>query len=351
LPQIEVSLKNRTRYNSTPMIQDDVLKSIPLDARLRGAVWGQFVGDAAALGTHWIYDLDELQRLYPGGINGFEAPKEGHYHFGKQPGDQTHYGDGALVLLESLAKEGKFDAKAFGGSFVEAFRPGVYSGYIDKATSVTLENFRTFANANPAGNFDFQQGADDDQMAAASRLAALTVRYWNDPNLLSIVEKATRVCQNNDQTVAYMKFNAVLLRELLQRRGDVHTALRRAEEEMLAAEPQHGREVRRKTREALEETLNEVTEATLTFGQACPLPKSFPSSIHALLKHSDDFESAILAVLRAGGDNAGRASMVGAWLGAHLGVAAIPKAWRIRLTHADRISTALEKILIDLGNT
>jgi ADP-ribosylglycohydrolase len=331
------------------MIQDDALKSIPLDARLRGAVWGQFVGDAAALGTHWIYDLNELQQLYPGGINGFEAPKEGHYHFGKQPGDQTHYGDGALVLLESLAREGKFDPKAFGNNFVEAFRPGVYSGYIDKATKGTLEHFQTFAKSSPLGDFDFQQGADDDQLAAASRLAALTVRYWNDPNLLSIVEKATRVCQNNDQAVAYMKFNATLLTELLQRR-DVHTALRRAEELTLVAEPQHGREVRRKTREALEETLNEVTEATLTFGQACPLPNSFPSSIHALLKHSDDFESATLAVLRAGGDNAGRASMVGAWLGAHLGVAAIPKAWRTRLTHADRISTAIEKILIDLGN-
>jgi ADP-ribosylglycohydrolase len=331
------------------MIQDDALKSIPLDARLRGAVWGQFVGDAAALGTHWIYDLNELQRLFPSGINGFEAPKEGHYHFGKQPGDQTHYGDGALVLLESLAREGKFDAKAFGSSFVEAFRPDVYSGYIDKATKGTLEHFQAFTKANPLGSFDFQQGADDDQLAAASRLAALTVRYWNDQSLLSIVAKATRVCQNNDQTVAYMKFNAVLLTELLQRR-DIHTALRRAEEQTLAAEPQNGREVRRKTREALEETLNEVTEATLTFGQACPLPKSFPSSIHALLKHSDDFESAILAVLRAGGDNAGRASMVGAWLGAHLGVAAIPKAWKTRLTYADRISTALEKILADLGN-
>jgi ADP-ribosylglycohydrolase len=331
------------------MIQVDALKSITLDARLRGAIWGQFVGDAAALGTHWIYDLSELQRLYPGGINGFEAPKEGHYHFGKQPGDQTHYGDGALVLLESLAKEGKFDAKAFGRSFVEAFRPGIYSGYIDQATRGTLENFQTFATANPSDNFDFQQGADDDQLAAASRLAALTVRYWNDPSLFSIVEKATRVCQNNDQTVAYMKFNAVLLSELLQRR-DVHTALRRAEEQTLAVEPQRGQEIRRKTREALEETLNEVTEATLTFGQACPLPKSFPSSIHALLKHPDDFESAILAVLRAGGDSAGRASMVGAWLGAHLGVAAIPKTWRTRLTHADRISAAVEKILVDLGN-
>jgi ADP-ribosylglycohydrolase len=330
------------------MIEADALKSITLDARLRGAVWGQFVGDAAALGTHWIYDLDELQQVYPAGINGFEDPRSDHYHFGKKPGDQTHYGDGALVLLESLAKEGKFDAKAFGRSFVETFRPGKYSGYTDQATSGTLENFRIFADSNPPECFDFQQGADDDEMAAASRLAALTVRYWNDPNLLTVVEQATRVCQNKDQTVAYMKFNALLLSELLQRR-DVYTALRRAEEQTMAVEPQLGQEIRRKTREALEETLNEVTEATLTFGQACPLPKSFPSSIHALLKHSDDFESAILAILRAGGDSAGRASMVGAWLGAHLGIAAIPKTWRTRLTHADRISAATEKILVDLG--
>ena len=329
------------------MIAVDALNNITVEDRLRGAVWGQFVGDAAALGTHWIYDLTELQQLYPDGINGFETPAEGHYHFGKKSGDQTHYGDGALVLLESLATGGAFDARAFGGSFVETFRPGAYSGYIDNATRGTLENYQAFAQSNPVDKFDFQQGADDDQPAAASRLAALTVRYWNDPNLLTVVEQATRVCQNNDQTVAYMKFNALLLSELFHG-GDVHTALRRAEEQTVVVEPQLGQDIRRQTRAALEETLKEVTEATLTFGQACPLPKSFPSSIHALLKHTDDFESAILATLRAGGDNAGRASMVGAWLGAHLGIAAIPKTWRVRLIHADRISTATEKILAEL---
>jgi ADP-ribosyl-[dinitrogen reductase] hydrolase len=332
------------------MPEIDSLKSISTEDRLRGAVWGQFVGDAAAMGTHWIYDLSELEQLYPGGIVGFEAPKEGHYHFGRKPGDQTHYGDGALVLLESLAQEGKFDTKSFGRSFVEAFRPGVYSGYIDHATSGTLENFKTFIKSNPTENFDFQQGADDDQLAAASRLAALTVRYWRDPTLLSVVEQATRVCQNKDQTVAYMKFNALLLSELLHG-GEVEIALRRAEEQTVAVEPQLGQEISRQIGQAEAQTKNEVLAATLTFGQACPLPKSFPSSIHALLKHADDFQRAILATLRAGGDNAGRASMLGAWLGAHLGIAAIPKAWRVRLTYADRISTATEKILADLAKS
>jgi ADP-ribosyl-[dinitrogen reductase] hydrolase len=174
----------------------------------------------------------------------------------------------------------------------------------------------------------------------------LTVRYWGDPSLLTVVEQATRVCQNNDQTVAYMKFNALLLAELFHKR-DVHTTLHRAGEQTIAVEPRLGQEIRRKIREAQEKTLNEVVEATLAFGQACPLPKSFPSAIHALIKYPDDFASAILATLRAGGDNAGRASMLGAWLGAHLGIVAIPRNWRVKLSRANRISEALEKILVD----
>ena len=92
--------------NFDPMEAQDLFKDISIGDRLRGAVMSQFVGDAAALGTHWIYNLTELQRLYPSGISGFEAPKEGHCHFGKEPGDQTHYGDSALVFLE-LGKQWK----------------------------------------------------------------------------------------------------------------------------------------------------------------------------------------------------------------------------------------------------
>src|SRR6202007_841697 len=132
----------------------DSLHNSRIEDRFRGAIWGQFVGDAAALGTPWIYDLTDLQQQFPSGIYGFETPAEGHYHFGKKPGDQTHYGDGALVLLESLATGGAFDARTFGRSFVETFRPGAYSGYIDKATRGTLENYQAFAQFNPVDKFD-----------------------------------------------------------------------------------------------------------------------------------------------------------------------------------------------------
>ncbi|HZC59291.1 MAG TPA: ADP-ribosylglycohydrolase family protein, partial [Chthoniobacterales bacterium] len=237
-----------------------------------------------------------------------------------------------------------FDVRAFGSSFVKSFRPGVYHGYLDHATIDTLENFKKFTESGSAGDFDFQQGADDDQLAAASRLAALIVRYRNDPSVLSLVEQATRVCQNNEYAVAYMKFNALLLLELLNK-SDVQAAVAHAADKIATIDL--GQEISVQVHQAFELVSKDVTDATLAFGQSCPLPKSFPSSVHALLKHSEKFETAILAVLRAGGDNAGRAAMVGAWLGAHLGIDAIPELWRSRLTNADRISTAVEKILAD----
>ena len=316
-----------------------------IEDRFRGAIWGQFVGDAAALGAHWIYNLSELQRTYPDGIHGFEAPAEGHYHTGKKPGDQTHYGDAALILLESVAELGRFDARDFGRRFVAFYSSPDYKGYRDKATRGTLENYALFREVNPNEEFDFQQGADDDQLAGPSRIAPVVVAHFRDENLLAIVESATRVCQNNDRAVGYVRAQALILRELLEGR-DVHSAIHRTEE--MVAQTVQGllkSEIVKKTRQAMGATLKKVTEATLEFGQSCPLASSFPSSIQAFVKNPNSFPETILATIRAGGDSAGRASMIGAWMGAHLGVEEIPQEWRDKLTARERIHENVEKLV------
>ncbi len=178
------------------------------------------------------------------------------------------------------------------------------------------------------------------------RLAGLAVRYRRDPNLPATIESLTRVCQNNPRAIGYMKFHGLLLVELFLGR-DVHDALENAMVRVGPLAPDLSAELRQQTQKVLAETGKEVTEATLEFGQACPLPQSFPSALHAFLKHSNDFETAILATLRAGGDNAGRGAILGSWLGAYLGVDAIPREWRARLTAAPRIFAALDKILLD----
>ncbi len=85
--------------------------------------------------------------------------------------------------------------------------------------------------------------------------------------------------------------------------------------------------------------------ATAEFGQSCPLEHSFPSAVHGLAKHAASYPDAMQANAAAGGDNAGRAGMLGAWLGAHLGLNAIPSAWRERLTAHTQIEVSVEKLL------
>src|SRR4051794_28410688 len=143
-----------------------------LGERMRGAIWGQFVGDAFCLGSHWIYNLAELESAFPGGVQGFEEPREGHYHAGKKPGEQTHYGDAALVMLESVAESGHFDPADFLRRFEAKFGSEEYRGYCDKATRGTLDHLRVWREEHPASaEIDAQNGGGDDQLATASRPA------------------------------------------------------------------------------------------------------------------------------------------------------------------------------------
>jgi ADP-ribosyl-[dinitrogen reductase] hydrolase len=314
--------------------------------RIRGAVWGQFVGDAAALGSHWIYDLGELEQTFPGGPVGFEKPRPGHYHWGRQPGDQTHYGDGALVLLDVLGEHGSFDARVFGAAFVSAFEEHHYDGYVDKATKGTLANFAAFRREHPSGDYDFQRGANDDQPATQTRLSVLVARYNEVPlgELLEVVDALTLVTQDNAVARADARFAALLLRYLIDG-SSVEEAVDDALDYLGDIDPVGFKLVGEQVNSARRATGVDTIEATLAFGQSCPLEHTVPAALQVLFSFPDDFEPAIAATLRAGGDNAARASMVGSWLGARLGVDCIPAHWRSRLSNEQEISNGIGRIL------
>ena len=92
------------------------------------------------------------------------------------------------------------------------------------------------------------------------------------------------------------------------------------------------------------DTLRNV-EATGEFGRSCYLPSTFPSLLHAALKHGDDLPTALLECCRAGGDNASRCAVLGAWLGAVHGVRAIPAPWLERLAARTEIEALTERLL------
>jgi ADP-ribosyl-[dinitrogen reductase] hydrolase len=335
--------------SASPETVSEIDPDPSLHGRVRGAIWGQLVGDAFCLGSHWIYNLTEMEKSYPQGVHGFERPLEGAYHFGRHPGDQTHYGEGALVMLESVAALGGFDERDFLRRFAEHFRSESYTGYLDKATRGTLENLAVWREEHPDQEPDAQNGADDDQLATASRLAPVVAAHLRDSDLPAVAERATRATQNNERAVIYMKANALILRDLLLGR-DLHSALHRAEEAIISIDPRRGVEVRRKIAAGMNASLKSVQQAVVDeFGQSCPLASSFPSAVHCTVKHGESFADALVANARAGGDNAGRAGMIGAWLGAALGVSAIPREWRERLSARERIDAGVEAILATAG--
>lgn len=70
-----------------------------------------FIGDALALGPHWVYDQEEI-RAKLGRVTSYHAPIA-KYHPGKSAGDFSHYGDQTLVLLQSVVEAGGFDPGRF----------------------------------------------------------------------------------------------------------------------------------------------------------------------------------------------------------------------------------------------
>jgi ADP-ribosylglycohydrolase len=305
--------------------------------RARGAVLGQFIGDAMALGSHWHYNLLERTRLYPDGIEGFERPAPGHYHAGREPGDPTHYGDAARLLLESLVADGGFDERRFGRRFVAAFDEG-YAGYRDKPTRLTIENAKPHLD-DPS--FAFQSGADDFQTVTMCRLAPVVVRHATSPTLDDVVERVVRVAQANAEAVAHNQAFARILAAVLQ--GD---ALAPAIEAGCAAQGgPMGDLVRIRLGDALAMREKTVVDATGLVGRSCYLPCTFPSILHACLGHPDDFATAVLETVRAGGDNASRAACVGALVGAAVGASGIPEALRRRLNAGAAIEELTDRLL------
>ena len=307
-----------------------------LDDRLAGAVWGAFAGDAYCLGSHWIYDAATFAERFPDGPAGFDTPATGHDHHGKMPGDLTHYGEGALLLLQALAEAGA-DPAAYGRALVARYRDPAPGRYVDKPTRHLLD-----ARARLTASAPFDQGADDDQNVTPSRLAPLVVLRLGHPALMLDVDAITRVLQDNDRAVAYACTHARLLEHLLTGR-DLDGALDRVDAVLDRRTPL-GAELGGHLDAARRDRDRDVAEVTAECGRACRLVQAFPAALQATLAHADDPAAAIRATCRARGDNASRAMLVGSWLGARHGVAAIPADWRERLRDRDAIAAALDRL-------
>jgi ADP-ribosylglycohydrolase len=293
-----------------------------------GMLWGAFVGDALALGPHWVYNTRVIDKKF-GRVDQYFDPLVS-YHAGKNKGDFTHYGDQMLMLLGSLATESGFHQTRFAQAWQSFFND--YEGYQDKATLTTLENMTT-------GSKLLDAGSASDDLGGAARIAPIVYVYAND--MESAIEAArhqTAMTHNNPSVLDSAAFFVMLAIRTLagEKPSDVISHLMEDRFKNTAIE------------DAVFMGLKSQDQDTRTiieeFGQMCSVEVALPGTIHLITKYEDDLKEALIENVMAGGDSSARGMLAGMVLGAYHGMDALPEAWLETLNARDRIHEYLKAV-------
>lgn len=288
-----------------------------MEDRIRDAVMASFVGDALALGVHWIYNVRVIDRKY-GRVEELLAPELASFHKGKAKGEFTHYGDQMMVLLESVAQNGGFDAKGFMSAWVGLMKGG--SCYLDKASQATLENLDAGAAFDGAGS-------DSTDLAGAARIAPLLLgNHASAGELAQLATSETALTHANTAVTDAAAYFACVARLVLDGCGPVEAL------SLSLDEAGGGAELREGVTMGLQSRETPTREAIAEFGQMCEIEASLPSTVHLITRHEKSLKEALVENVMAGGDSAARGMLTGLVLGARHGISEIPDAWVTGMT-------------------
>jgi ADP-ribosylglycohydrolase len=296
----------------------------------RSMVLAAFVADSLALGAHWIYDTEKIDRQF-GRITDLLAPGEATYHPAKNLGDFTHYGDQSFHLLEHLAaRGGHFDVTAYGRDWQASMAK--YQGYKDKATKETLKNLDT-------GKGPESSGSQSTDLGGPARIAPLIYCYRD--NLAEMLSAITAQIAFTHSGPGVLD-GAVFLAESCY--AILHGATPREAFEQALEKNMASLDLDLRLRQSLEPADSDTRRRVKEFGQMCSIGAALPGAVYTVLKHEDSLEEALIETVMAGGDSAARGMVVGMLLGAYHGADKIPPRWLEKLTRRKQILAALDQL-------
>ncbi len=296
--------------------------------KLTAMLLGSFAGDALALGAHWVYNTRVIDKKF-GTVDGYYDPLTSH-HAGKKGGDFTHYGDQALVLLESIANCGEFDPAHFARTWQSFFQS--YPGYLDHATQDTLKNMQVGKNLQACGS-------SSDELGGAARMAPIVYACRHDSAALAqTVRDQTALSHNHATVMDAASFLALTADRVLnnQRPFEAMSAV-------LAKKFQNS-PIKALVTAGLDSKSGDTRQTVAQFGQMCSIEAALPGTIHLIAKYEQDFRRALVENVMAGGDSAARGMLAGMVLGAAGGTTAIPVEWIDGLNAHGRITALMQDL-------
>ncbi|KAJ1487234.1 ADP-ribosylation/Crystallin J1 [Baffinella frigidus] len=85
--------------------------------RATGAIVGAFIGDAMAMGCHWVYDHSKFVDLYGERVDTYLKPRADGFHADLEAGQYSQTSEICVLLLESLVEKGELDQEDFNSRF------------------------------------------------------------------------------------------------------------------------------------------------------------------------------------------------------------------------------------------
>ena len=293
--------------------------------RIRAMILGSFAADALSLGVHWVYNTNVIDKKF-GRVDGYLDPLTSH-HKGKKAGEQTHYGDQMMVLMESLEKDSGFDLENFARRWRQSF--DTYTGYFDHATKDTLHHLSEGKPAQACGSAS-------DELAGAARVAPLFQWYeYNDEPLVQAARQQTAFTHNHASVIDGAEFFIRTAAMVL----DGATPLRAMEE--VAARFFKEKAIAMLVEDGIDSREMDTRQAIADFGQMCSVEAALPGTVHIIARHEKDFKAAMVENAMAGGDSAARGMLAAMILGAYHGMEAIPGPWLEGLASRERVEQFL----------
>lgn len=293
-------------------------------------IFGSLLGDALALGPHWLYDQQQIESAFPL-MESFADPISA-YHPGKRAGDFTHYGDQVVLLLRSIAQHQHFSQEAYQTEWQQFWNDPSTISYRDSATRDTLASI---AKGTPAAD----AGSASHDLAGASRIAPLFLIPWADRDaLISAARQLTALTHRNDAVIEASDFFTRLTLAVAKGISIDHAIPLICEETKFPALLPEA---------ALSDVMAQselcVNEALLTYGISCDVQEGLRGVLHILLHYGEDLHNALRMNALAGGDSAARGLLIG-MVSAARPDAVVPQEWVIGLNQFAEINSLIHSL-------
>lgn len=353
------------------------MTTLGIQQRAIGAILGAFIGDALALGPHWYYNLEEMQRDYGPWVDDYTDPKPDRYHGELKAGQSSQAGVILKLMLQSLVERGEYDEADFCRRLDEDLFPLLDGTPANGPGGYTSQSIREAWRRRVEQKLPWGQTAGHaDTTEAIERTLAIAVRYALHPKKLALaISSNARLTQSDDivlsMTVAYgailsllvqgQKFDKMLSDKLMamvkSNELPFHAVTNDDLKPPRPGDPDPPRVGRFASPDALltpaymaqaavdpNIRIEPAWKVSLVYGMPCAIYHQLPAVYYLAARFQNDFESAVLHAVNGGGQNQARAILTGALVGAQVGFSGIPKRFCDGLEGFDSLKELATKL-------